>query len=247
MKVKRLIQALFILVLSVRFTTTSAMPSPLSSAPATEPVVVAASTNNVATAAETDEIGYWLITDEDSHWSVDEVEVLQRALQYTLAALAANGIDGVALLDGYRFRHEAGPYVGDVEGRMGTIDHNVGIIMLSDRAFTVLNGFAIYHELGHAVDNQLNGQLSEGFQRYTGGPEISGDNNQWRTADNYWLRLQGRNDRAEATADAFAVLVMVSYAGVNRPVFAHEPITTDYDGISAAITLALQTNELNNW
>lgn len=247
MKATHLIQVSIILVLSIQFNIATAAPSTQPSVPSTKPVAVSASTNNAAIVTETDKIGYLLITEEESHWSADEAEVLQRALQYTFGALAAKGIDGLALLDGYRFRHEAGLYVGDVEGQMGTIDHNVGVIRLSDRAFTVLNGFAIYHELGHAVDNRLNRQLSESFHSYTGGPKINQDGKPWQTADNYWLREQGHYDREEATADAFAVWVMVSYAGLNRPVFANQPVTTDYDGISAAMALALQTVELHNW
>jgi hypothetical protein len=246
MKATHLMQVSIILVLSIQFSVATTAPSPQPSAPSTKPVVVSATTDKAVTVAETDEIEYWLISDEESHWFTDEVEVLQCALQNTFGALTAKGIDGMALLDGYRFRHEADLYVGDVEGQMGTIDHNVGVIRLSDRAFTVLNGFAIYHELGHAVDNRLNRQLSESFHTYTGGPKISEDGKQWQTADNYWLREQGHYDREEATADAFAVWVMVSYAGLNRPVFANQPITTDYDGISAAMALALQTSAPHN-
>jgi hypothetical protein len=246
MKVTHLSKVLIILFLSIQYTISSAAPSPRPQTPSTEPVAIVSTTNNAAIFAKTDEIVSWLIIDEESRWSAEEVEVVQRVLQYTLGALAANSIDGMPLLGGYRFRHEAGSYVGDVEGRMGTIDHNVGVITLSDKAFTVQDGFAIYHELGHAVDNRLNRQLSEGFHRYTGGRETSENGNQWHTADNYWLRLQGRDDREEATADAFAILVMVSYAGLNKPVFAHQPISTDYDDISAAMVLALQTSELDN-
>jgi hypothetical protein len=111
-------------------------------------------------------------------------------------------------------------------------------------AFSVMNGFAIYHELGHAVDHRLNRQLSEGFHRHAGGPVISEANEQWQTADNYWLRLEGRDDREEAAADAFAVLVM-SHAGLKQPFFARQPVTTDYDDISEALAHSLQTSELH--
>ncbi len=241
MKATHLIQVLVILVLSVGFTLARTAPSAQPSAPLAETVVVAtATTGSAAAVAETDEIAYWLITDEESRWTAEEIEILQRVLQNTFAALAANGIDGMALLDGYRFRRDASLFIDDVEGRMGIIDHNVGEITLSDKAFTVLHGFAIYHELGHAVDYRMDRQLSEAFHRHTGGPEISEDGGQWQTADDYWLRLQGRDDREEATADAFAVLVMVSHAGLKQPVFAHQPVTTDYAGISTALALALQ-------
>ena len=244
MKATHLIQVLIILVLSIRFTIAQAAPSAPPSAPLTKPVIVSADTTDNATMiAEKDEIAYWLISDEESHWTAGEAVFLQRVLQDTFGALTANGIDGMVLLDGYHFRHYAGRYVDDVEGRMATIDHNEREIMLSDTAFTVLNGFAIYHELGHAVDHRLNRQMSEGYHRHTSGPGISGAGEQWKTADNYWLRLQGRDDREEAAADAYAVLVMVSYAGLKRPIFAHQPITTDYDGISAALALALQVGQ----
>jgi hypothetical protein len=247
MKVKRLIQVLIILVLSLRFAIAQAAPSTPPSAPLTKLVVVAPTGSGTIeqTVAETDEITYWLISDGDSHWNAEETKILQRVLQDTFGALEANGIDGKALLEGYRFRHDAGRYVDDVEGRMAKIDHSVEEITLADTALTVRQGFAIYHELGHAVDYRLNRQLSEGFHRNTGGLKIGEDNEQWQTADNYWLRLGGRDDREEATADAFAVLVMVNHAGLKRPIFAHQPLTTDYDGISTALALALQTANTN--
>jgi len=245
MEATYIIQVFISLFLSIRSTLAPYEPSTGPSDSLTKPAIVAAATGRTVTVAEIDEIAYWIIIDEESRWSADEAETLQRVLQNTFAALEANGIDGKALLDGYRFRHEAGPYIGNVEGRMGTIDHNVGVITLSDEAFVVLNGFSIYHELGHAVDFLLNRQLSTGFHRYTGGPGINVDPQQWQTADNYWLRLQGRNDREEAAADAFAILVM-SHAGIKLPIFANQPVTANYDDISAAAALALQTSELPN-
>ena len=223
MNMTRLIQVLIIMVLPIRF--------------------AIAQDESVATLAEKDEIEYWLITDVESLWSAEEIQILQRILEDTFRVLEANGIDGMALLDGYRFRHISNPYVGEVEGLMGRIDHNVKEITLSDKAFTVLHGFAIYHELGHAVDYRLNRQLSEGFHNITGGVEISKDGKVWQTAENFWLRVQGRDDREEATADAFAVLVMVKYAGLKPPLFARQPVTTDYDGISEAMALSLQASE----
>lgn len=245
MEATNLIQLFISLILSIQITVAPGESSTRPSVSLTKPAHIATLTDKTVIAAEIDEIATWIIVDEESLWSADEAITLQHILQNTFAALEVNGIDGKALLDRYRFRREAGPYVGDVEGRMGTIDHNVGVITLSDEAFVVLNGFAIYHELGHAVDFLLNRQLTDGFHRYTGGPELNMDPQQWQTADNYWLRLQGRNDREEAAADAFAVLIM-SHAGIKRPIFAKQPVTADYDDISAAAALALQTSELPN-
>lgn len=243
MKTTHLIQLMTILVFSIRFTIQQTTWSARSSMPFTKPIAVAAATTeDLSPGAEINESSNWLINDETSRWTANEAMILQRVLQNTLNTLEILGIDGMALLDGYRFRRQSGNYVGDVEGRMGIIDHNIGEITLSDKAFTVQNGFAIYHELGHAVDYQLNRQLSAGFHKYADGPEMSEDGGKWQTADNYWLRLQGRNDREEAAADAFAVLVM-SQAGLGRPVFANQPVTTDYNGISAAAALALQTGD----
>jgi hypothetical protein len=239
------IQVLIVLVLSIRSTVIQIAPSTRSSVPMTKRVVATTTTiDNATTEIETHGFSTWLIIDQDSCWDAEEVEILKRVLQNTFDTLAANGIDGMVLLDGYRFRHKAGRYIDQEKGFMASIDHNKNEITLSDMAFTVQDGFAIYHELGHAIDYRLDRQLSEGFHRYTGGAETNEDGKQWKTADNYWLRLKGRDDREEATADAFAVLVMMTYAVLKRPVFAHQPITTDYDGISAALALALQTIEL---
>jgi hypothetical protein len=243
MKATHLIKTLIILFLSIQSAILSAAPSSQASTLTAKLMVVATTTDNAVMAIETDEIDHWLITDEESHWSAYEIEVLQDVLQNTFGAVAAYKIDGRALLDGYRFRHEAGSYIGDKDGRMGTIDHNTGVITLTDKAFTVQNGFAIYHELGHAVDFRLNRQLSAGFHSYTGGTEINDEDNQWHTADNYWLREQSRDDREEAAADAFAILVMVSYAGLNPPVFANQPVAANYEAISAAAAQALQSGE----
>jgi len=244
MKATYLINTLIFLFLSIQSTMSPAAPTPRASTLSANLMVVATTTNNAVMATETDEIDHWLITDEESHWSADEIEVLQDVLQNTFGALAGNNIDGRALLDGYRFRHEAGSYIGDKDGRMGTIDHNTGIITLTGKAFTVQNGFAIYHELGHAVDFRLNRQLSAGFHSYTGGTGISSDEDTpWHTADNYWLREQSRDDREETAADAFAILVMVSYAGENPPVFANQPVAANYEAISAAAAQALQSGE----
>lgn len=242
MQATLLIQVMTILILSLRLTLEQGLPIQ-PSVQLTKSSAVATATINIAEAdADVDDITEWINEDEESEWTADETDILQRILQNTLDTLASNGIDGMALLDGYRFRRQAGDYIGDVEGRMGIIDHNIGEITLSDKAFTVQHGFAIYHELGHAVDYQLNRKLSEGYEKYTGGSETSEADNQWQTADNYWLRLQGRNDREEAAADAFAVLVM-SRAGLVKPIFANQPVSTDYDGISDAAALALQTAE----
>jgi hypothetical protein len=124
---------------------------------------------------------------------------------------------------------------------MGIIDHNIGKLRCQIR-LSPSEWLCNLSRPGHAVDYQLNRQLSAGFHKYADGPEMSEDGRQWQTADNYWLRLQGRNDREEAAADAFAVLVM-SQAGLGRPVFANQPVTTDYYGISAAAALALQTGD----
>lgn len=61
----------------------------------------------------------------------------------------------------------------------------------------------------------------------------------WQTADNFWIRPEGRDDREEAAADAFAVWVMVERTGLRRPVFPGTPLTPDYAGIASAAESAL--------
>lgn len=243
---KSLIQLIILLIFSIQFIPAQASTNEGSITPSTR-----LSTNNFPrtnsqeTVARIYEMSDWLITDRESRWTGNETTTLQRVFHDTLNALAFHGIEGMELLNEYRFRHDARPYVDNVEGRMAKIDHDKGEITLSDKAFTVQNSFVIYHELGHAVDYRLNRRLTNGFHLLTAGTDFTGNDGKWQTAENYWLRLQGRDDPEEAAADAFAILVMVNHAGLKPPIFAHQPITTDYDGISAAISLALQPELLH--
>lgn len=243
---KRLIQVIILLIFSIQFIPAQASTSEKSIASTTSLATnTSPRSNSQETVARIFDISDWLITDRESRWTADEITILQGVLQDTLDALSLHGVEGMELLVEYRFRHDARPYVDNIEGRMAKIDHNKGEITLSDKAFTVLNGFVIYHELGHAVDYRLDRKLTKGFHLLSGGTDFTGNDEKWQTADNYWLRLQGRDDPEEAAADAFAVLVMVNHAGFQRPIFAHQPLNTDYDGISAAIAQSLQPESLH--
>lgn len=183
------------------------------------------------------EAGRWLIFAEDGAWTVEEAEQVRRALLDVFAALAAAGEDGSELLDGYRFRRYASEYVDGVPGRVARVNHGELEIVLSDTAFLRQQGFYIYHELGHAVDGRLDRRLSAHFHGHTGGGPTAGGS--WQTADNFWIRPEGRDDREEAAADAFAVWVMVERAGLRKPVFPGAPMATDHAAIAAAAESAL--------
>ena len=114
-------------------------------------------------------------------------------------------------------------------------------IMLANGAFERLHGFYIYHELGHAVDRQLDRLPSEAYHRIAGDSqeETIEESNTWATTTGFWLRYHGRDDREEATADAFAWWVMAQ-AGQPKPFFPGTPVTTDYDEIASAIAEAMR-------
>ncbi|HEX6383891.1 MAG TPA: hypothetical protein VF177_04400 [Anaerolineae bacterium] len=167
----------------------------------------------------------WIIADADSAWTAEELGMIRHVLQNTLGALEELGIDGQELLDGYRFRRFKGEYVDNKPGRVALIVHSQMEITVSDTAFVRQRGFYIFHEVGHAVDRRLGRQFSDRFQRLA--------------TDDYKLRRQAQQDREEATADAFAVWVMVEYMGERRPVFHKTPVTADYTGISQAVEESL--------
>lgn len=169
----------------------------------------------------------WIIADADSAWTAAELAMIRDILQNTLGALESLGMDGQDLLDGYRFRRFAGEYVDHKPGRVALIVHSQMEITVSDTAFVRQRGFYIFHEIGHAVDARLGRQFSDRFHRLA--------------TDDYKLRRQAQQDREEATADAFAVWVMVDYMGVREPVFHNTPVTADYAGISQAVTESLSS------
>jgi hypothetical protein len=167
----------------------------------------------------------WVIADAESAWTVQELVMVRHVLENTLGALETLGIDGQELLDGYRFRRFTGEYVDNKPGRVALIVHSQMEITVSDTAFVRHQGFYIFHEIGHAVDRRLGRQFSDRFHRLA--------------TDDYKLRRQAQQDREEATADAFAVWVMVDYMGVREPVFHNTPATADYGGISQAVAVSL--------
>lgn len=172
---------------------------------------------------------------QKSKWSEEEMAAVQQIVDYTLNALKEVGLDGRQILAGYRFRRYDGNYVNDVEGVISVIDHEMMEIILADNAFLRHQGFNIYHELGHAVDYRLARQLSQSYHQIAGsGQEI--DDEAWNTADGYWLRFHGRDDREEATADAFALWIFTSQADLDYPVFYGTPTTVDYEGMVDAIS-----------
>lgn len=182
----------------------------------------------------------WFLTDDESQWSEQEVFTVQQIMERTWQALESVGLDGESLLAGYHFRRLAAEFVPGEERLLAIVDHQKMEIILSDGAFKRLHGFYIYHEVGHAVDRQLERLPSEAYHRIAGEgqPGATEESDAWKTVTGFWLRYAGRDDREEATADAFAWWVMAQ-ADQPKPVFPGTPVTTDYSEIAGTIEAAL--------
>ena len=110
----------------------------------------------------------WIIVGPDSAWTVEELEMVRVALLTTMRALDEVGLDGRALLAGYRFRRAADANINGREGKIARIYHDSGEIILSGSAFKRLWGFYIYHELAHAVDRRTGGEERKRFHAEAG-------------------------------------------------------------------------------
>jgi hypothetical protein len=182
----------------------------------------------------------WFIHSEDSRWREDEMEMVSETLETTIFALNEAGFDGQTLLDGYRFRRYDGQFVDGVDGRIALVRHGSKEIILADTAFMRLWGYYIYHELGHVVDKRLDRKLSQQFHMLA---SDQADDSSVMTPDGFWLNEHARTDREEATADAFALWVVLRYTENPRPVFWHTPNTIDYDVIVQALDETMQEIE----
>ena len=182
----------------------------------------------------------WLIGERGSEWTAGEWQMIHEVLSDTLRVLAAADLDGEELLSGYRFKRIFGEYVDPDVGKIAIVNHEKEEIWLADAAFLRLDGFYIYHELGHAVDNRLKRQLSQAYHTRTGGKFVDRENGEeWQSGDSFWMRPHGRDDREEATADAFALMVTMSETTSKKPVFSGMPADVDYSGIADAVSQSL--------
>ncbi|MGB3712951.1 MAG: hypothetical protein WA996_00820 [Candidatus Promineifilaceae bacterium] len=185
-----------------------------------------------------DALEQWIIEDENSTWHADELEMVGKAISDTFNALATIGLDSREILDGYKIRRYDGEYVRDERGLVALVNHGQMEIVLPDAAFKRLNGFSIYHEIGHVLDNQLDRKLTIEFHKEAQ-DRVGFTDTQSQTAYGYWMRPLAREGREEATADAFALWVTVDHAGMKRPIFAGMPLDVQYDGITQVIEQAL--------
>ena len=60
------------------------------------------------------------------------------------------------------------------------------------------------------------------------------------TPDGYWLNEHARTDREEATADAFALWVVLRYTENPKPIFWNMPNTADYEAIAQLLEESLR-------
>ena len=173
----------------------------------------------------------WFIENETSVWSPVERLIVETAISNALDALSDAGLDGEALLGGFRFERFAGEYANDKKGKIALTYFEAQKIVLSDSIFLPENVFYIYHELGHVIDYRSGNELNTKFHELT--LQIDGvtARHDWTTAQGFFLRGQAHVHKPEATADAFALWVYVDYMGNPVPEFPHMPENGDPDAI----------------
>ena len=216
------IQIIFILLITLTFIV--------------EPALAISNQKQAAQTLTAEQFKQWIIESEDSYWTVEEKALVYQVLSVSLTALEDAGYDGQELMGGYHFRRQQGEFVDGIDGRIALVRHNKQEIILADTAFLRLQGFYIYHELGHVVDKRLERQPSSRFHEIVGSKGKTGSQ---KTADGFWLNEHARLDQGEATADAFALWVVLRYTENYKPVFWHTPATVSYEDIVAALDLAL--------
>jgi hypothetical protein len=179
----------------------------------------------------------WIILAPDSTWEIADLLQLRTVLNDTMNALNDAGFDGYGLLSGYRFRHSQGIYLPGELGILARVHHEEQEIVLSDGALRKQWGFYMYHELGHVADRRLGSGLMHEFQRLTrGGVVVEGR----KTADGYWLNRFAREKPEEATADAFALWIVLNHTNNPQPVLWLKPEDTSYETITGVMDSVLQ-------
>ena len=173
----------------------------------------------------------WFIEDEASAWPAEERAVVATVLANTLGALESAGLDGAALLEGYRFRRFDGQYAKDKEGNIALVNHGDLEITLSDTVLLPENRFFIYHELGHVVNHRSGGELNNRFHALTLQIEGVTALHDWTTAQGFFMRGQAHVHKTEATADAFALWVWVAFAKQETPYFHDTPENANAEAI----------------
>jgi len=209
-----------------------------------EPAVEAMADHDLTQAVdgETEEARGWFIVDDESQWADEERIIVEQVMERTWESLESVGLDGESLLAGYRFRRLAGEFIPGQERLLAVVNHETKEIVLADGAFKRLHSFYVYHELGHAVDQQLGRLPSEAYHQLANAgrdEQPTSDGEAWVTTTGFWLRTNGRDDREEATADAFAWWVMAQ-ADQPQPFFPGTPATTDYGEIARTMGGAMQ-------
>lgn len=173
----------------------------------------------------------WLIVDETSRWSEAELRIVDRVMRNSLGALAEAGLDGEALMGGYRFRHWAGEFAKDQDGKIAVVNHGDREIVLSDTILRAEYEFFIYHEIGHVINRSSAGRLEANFHGLIEQIEGVVIKHDWTTAEGFWMRGQAHIHRSESIADAFALWVWTGFAGWEIPRFQDMPESARPDAI----------------
>lgn len=174
---------------------------------------------------EVGDLEEWVVVDAGSHWTSTELRIVHNAIRDTIAALDSAGLDGHGLLAGYRFARFDDRFLEEGIRRLAVVNHESRLIILADRAMIAHQGFYIYHELGHVVDQRLGRRLSAVFEEWALRP--AGPDGSVELRDGYWMREQAHDSPSEAAADAFALWVSVEMADDRMPDFPTKPDTVN--------------------
>lgn len=183
----------------------------------------------------------WIVLDRDSTWTLDDLAAVREALLLTRAGLSGAGLDINQILGGYRFERQNSFYLDSGPGRYAAVRHDQKRIVLADQAFRRRNRFPILHELGHIVDFQLDRSLNTRFHELTGYDSSTDAGSDALTVEGYWFRPQSEHSQTEATADAFALWIILDYGEGEIPYFQNASRTADYEQICQTIYTAIQS------
>lgn len=185
-----------------------------------------------------EDFSVFFLENDESRWSANDRRTVETVLRNTFHALNAVGLDGEAILSGYRFVHDDGEFARDKAGKIAVVNHVEGVIILAAPILQPENVFFIYHELGHIIDHRSGRALNHAFHSHalaTGAQSL----HEWTTAQGFFLRGQAHIKHTEATADAFALWVWVDFAGHDFPTFHDTPENADPAAILAVFKAAI--------
>ena len=191
----------------------------------------------------------WIFLEEESTWTIKDLAAIREALILSREALQDAGLDFNQVFNGYRFERHNDFYLDTGPGRYAAVRHEQKMIVLADQAFRRRDRFPILHELGHILDLKFERLLNEKFHALAGTTPSVAAGTKPQTEQGYWFRPQSEFSPTEATADAFALWIIMTYGRKEIPYFQNASRTADYTEITRAFSQAIgsiQTTSAQN-